>query len=119
MKKFYLCTGDFPKGPFRIDELIKQGVSATDPIWCEEFGGDSKPAVDITELKSLFIPAVRNKPVTKSLNLVTKPLNMIMEKWNAISIEPNDKSKYISLFKWSCFAIIVLIVYYCIVEFSN
>ena len=112
MKKFYLCTGDFPKGPFRIDELIKQGVSATDPIWCEEFGGESKPAVDITELKSLFIPAERNKPITKQLNTIIK-------KWDANSIEPNDKSKYITLFKWSCFAIIVLIVYYCIVEFSN
>ncbi len=117
MKKFYLCTGNIPKGPYGVGELISHGLKETDLIWCEGFQG-CKLAVDIAELKSIFTP--RPKEATKETSAAPAVKNdNVMKYIEAYTPDNPDKSKYITLFIFAGFGVLALIVYYCILEFSS
>src|SRR4051812_24569345 len=115
MKKFYLCSGNIPKGPFKLEELIQYGIKKTDLIWCEGFR-NCKLAIDIAELKKFFVPApgeesAAAKPVATGLSYD------ISHELKTIYSEKDPNSKYITLFKWSVFVVFILILYYCTIEF--
>lgn len=115
MKKFYLCTGNIPKGPFKAEELMQRGITRTDLIWCEGFL-KCKLAVDIAELKKFFLPASGDKSA-KAKTVITKQAYNISQDLEVLYPEKNPNSKYISLLILSLFAAFTLIIYYCIIEF--
>lgn len=53
MTKFYICTTNIPKGPYRLHEIDTLNISTHDLIWTDDYL-QSRKAIQVPELRDYF-----------------------------------------------------------------
>lgn len=53
MTKFYICTKEIARGPYRLQDVDMLNIDRDDLIWSDEYG-ENRKAITVPELKAYF-----------------------------------------------------------------